>query len=67
MIDHLYGKDIMTLFVEAIAGVNKTELANEIQTKFKNKIGIAIQVKPVDIGELPRSEKKSTRVFDNRY
>ena len=67
MIDHLYGKDIMTLFVEAIAGVNKTELANEIQTKFKNKIGITIQVKPVDIGELPRSEKKSTRVFDNRY
>lgn len=67
MIDHLYGKDIMTLFVEVNSGVNKTDIADEIQVKFKNKIGITINVKPVDIGELPRSEKKSTRVFDNRY
>ena len=34
---------------------------------FKHKIGIATHVMPVDLEDLPRSEKKSTRVFDNRY
>jgi phenylacetate-CoA ligase len=67
MIDHMMGRDIMTLFVETNAGVDKKMLADEIHTKFKSKIGISIEVKPVDMGELPRSEKKSTRVFDNRY
>lgn len=67
MIDHMEGKDICTLFVEANAGVNKYELEREIAENFKNKIGILVKVMPVAIGELPRSEKKSTRVFDNRY
>ncbi len=67
MIDHLFGKDICTLFVEAAPEANKYELEREIQDSFKLKIGITVVVKPVDIGELPRSEKKSTRVFDNRY
>ena len=67
MIDHLCGKDICTLFVEANANVNKYELETEITEAFKYKIGITIITKPVEIGELPRSEKKSTRVFDNRY
>ena len=67
MIDHMEGKDICTLFVEHVAGANTYELENEIQHAFKYKIGIAVNVKPVEIGELPRSEKKSTRVFDNRY
>ena len=67
MIDHLNGKDICTLFVEANPGVNKYELEREVQDGFKAKIGIAVFVKPVEIGDLPRSEKKSTRVFDNRY
>lgn len=67
MIDHLYGKDILTLFVEAQPTANKYELENELTEKFKYKIGITPVVKPVDIGDLPRSEKKSTRVFDNRY
>lgn len=67
MIDHLEGKDICTLFVEAKPSANKYELSIEIQNSFKMKIGIAIIAKIVDMGELPRSEKKSTRVFDNRY
>ena len=67
MLDHMNGKDICTLFVEVNAGVNKKEAAKIIQQEFKAKIGIQTNVKPVDIGELPRSEKKSTRVFDNRY
>ena len=67
MLDHMIGKDICTLFVEVNAGVNKKEAAKIILQEFKAKIGIHTNVKPVDIGELPRSEKKSTRVFDNRY
>lgn len=67
MIDHLYGKDICTLFVEIDKGADKTSMEAAIGAGFKAKIGITVIVKPVDIGELPRSEKKSTRVFDNRY
>ena len=67
MIDHMYGKDICTLFVEGKPDANKYELENEIRENFKSRIGITVNVKPVEIGELPRSEKKSTRVFDNRY
>lgn len=67
MIDHLNGKDIMTLFVEAEPGADRQILGANIGMTFKAKIGISISVKPVVIGELPRSEKKSTRIFDNRY
>ena len=67
MIDHLNGRDICTLFVEAEPDANRYTLEIDVQNNFKNKIGISVIVKPVDIGELPRSEKKSTRVFDNRY
>ena len=31
------------------------------------KIGLLIEPKAVAMGELPRSEKKSTRLYDNRY
>lgn len=67
IIDHLEGKDICTLFVEAERDVNFYELEIEIQNSFRAAIGISIIAKPVEIGDLPRSEKKSTRVFDNRY
>lgn len=67
MIDHLNGKDICTLFVEIENGADKEAVGKDVQTHFKSKIGILVNVKPVSIGDLPRSEKKSTRVFDNRY
>lgn len=67
VIDHLEGKDICTLYVEAEDGVNKYELEHRIVEGFKGKIGITVNAKPVVIGDLPRSEKKSTRVYDNRY
>lgn len=67
MIDHLYGKDIMTLFFETDNGVDREALAETVQREFKAKVGLTVVTKPVDIGDLPRSEKKSTRVFDNRY
>ncbi|MFR7724143.1 MAG: phenylacetate--CoA ligase family protein, partial [Clostridia bacterium] len=45
----------------------KYELEHRIVEGFKGKIGITVNAKPVTIGDLPRSEKKSTRVYDNRY
>ena len=44
-----------------------TKAEEAIQKAFKTKIGILVHVKPVSVGDLPRSEKKSTRIFDNRY
>ena len=67
MIDHLNGKDLCTLFVEAEAGVDRGQLEESVRAAFKAKIGILVNVMPVAVGELPRSEKKSTRIFDNRY
>ena len=67
MLDHLNGKDVCTLFVEINTGVEKSQAEKAVQQAFKEKIGITVLVKPVSIGELPRSEKKSTRIFDNRY
>ncbi len=67
MIDHLNGKDLLTLFVEVKPKADKALLEKLISDMFKLKIGITIKVKPVEIGDLPRSEKKSTRIFDNRY
>ena len=67
MVDHLMGKDVLTLFVETDPAVNKYGLEQEIKSQFKMKIGMTPNVKLVDVGDLPRSEKKSTRVYDKRY
>lgn len=67
MIDHLNGKDIMTLFFETVPGTNKFQVENNVAAAFKAKVGLLIVPKSVEIGDLPRSEKKSTRIYDNRY
>jgi len=69
MIDHLNGRDILTLFFETPLemGEQASNLEKTVNTEFKAKIGITPKAKAVGMGELPRSEKKSTRVFDNRY
>jgi phenylacetate-CoA ligase len=68
MIDHLNGRDILTLFFETAVEANKlAALEKTVEREFKSKIGIVPKTKAVGMGELPRSEKKSTRVFDNRY
>jgi phenylacetate-CoA ligase len=67
MIDHMEGKDILTLFVEKEPGADTKQLAEEIREQFKAKVGVTAVIKPVGLGELPRSEKKSTRIYDNRY
>lgn len=67
MIDHMNGKDILTLFVEANDNNDLKNLSKLISDSFKSKIGITSVVKCVPVGDLPRSEKKSTRIYDNRY
>ncbi len=67
MIDHLNGKDIFTLFVEKAKDADAEILEHLIIDIFKLKIGIMINVKVVELGDLPRSEKKTKRIFDNRY
>jgi phenylacetate-CoA ligase len=65
MIDHLNGRDILTLFFET--ETPSAALEKTVEKEFKAKIGLSPKAKAVGMGELPRSEKKSTRVFDNRY
>lgn len=65
-IEHTNGKDVMTLMVEAEEGADFGQTESAIQKAFKSKIGIAAQIKAVAMGELPRSEKKSKRVYDYR-
>lgn len=67
MIDHLNGKDIMTLFFELDTNQNAYAIEESVRRLFKERVGLLIVPKGVSIGELPRSEKKSTRIFDNRY
>lgn len=67
IIDHLNGKDLMTLFVEKKDNADEEILEHITKDLFKLKIGITVDVKIVSIGDLPRSERKTRRVFDNRY
>ena len=66
IIDHQEGKDNMTLRVEKLPESHPEELSHRVADGFKKKIGIKVDVEIVNIGELPRSEKKSKRVFDYR-
>ncbi|MDR1805269.1 MAG: phenylacetate--CoA ligase [Clostridium sp.] len=69
MIDHLNGRDLLTLFFETpIENPQFREALEEtVKGEFKKQIGFLPIAKAVGMGELPRSEKKSTRIFDNRY
>lgn len=68
MIDHLDGKDIMTVFFETEAtGEECTRIEENMRLLFKGKLGMSPNPKGVPIGYLPRSEKKTKRIFDNRY
>ena len=68
MIDHLNGRDILTLFFETELEKEEAQtLEKTVERQFKAKIGVMPKTKAVGMGELPRSEKKSMRVFDNRY
>lgn len=68
MIDHLEGKDILTLYFETLVPESERDaLEKEVQERFRAKVGATINPKAVNVGDLPRSEKKTSRIFDNRY
>ena len=66
-ISHLDGKDTMRIYVETNGSVNFLDLADRIAVSVKSKIGFTPLVKVVENGLLPRSEKKTKRVIDERY
>jgi phenylacetate-CoA ligase len=65
-IEHEGGRDQCTLAVECETGVDKAALAQTVAANFKSQIGVTALIEPVSIGGLPRSEKKTRRVIDNR-
>ena len=67
MIDHLEGRDVMTVFFETTEGAHREGVEAMVRQRCKERMGITIVPKAVGIGELPRSEKKTPRIFDNRY
>jgi phenylacetate-CoA ligase len=63
------GKDYMTIKVEKEQAGDKTrdsQAAKKIGEEIKKQILVSAAVEIVDYGSLPRSERKSKRVFDNR-
>ena len=63
------GKDYMTIKVERDQGVDRAkdpELSRKVSEAVKKQILVSAAVEIVDYGALPRSERKSKRVFDNR-
>jgi phenylacetate-CoA ligase len=64
------GRDYMTIEVERTPGTladQDQELASSIRGAIKAQILVSAQVRIVDFGSLPRSERKSRRVVDTRY
>lgn len=59
-------KDVMVLTVEVEGRVNFEDTGKAIANLFKSKIGVNPKVSVVPVGTLPRSEKKTKRVFDHR-
>ncbi len=63
------GKDYMSVKVERANGADPSadgELKRKLEDEIKKKILVSGAVSIVGYGELPRSERKSKRVFDNR-
>jgi phenylacetate-CoA ligase len=66
-ISHLEGRDTMRLYIETDGTRDFVEMAKKVAEKVKSRIGFTPIVKVVELGVLPRSEKKSKRVIDERY
>ena len=63
------GKDYMTVKVERGQGIDSSQdekLIKKIGGEIKKQILVSGNIEIVDYGSLPRSERKSKRVFDNR-
>lgn len=68
IIDHINGKDVMTLKAEynSDGDTEREDIESQIVDLFKKRIGIHIIAEVSGLGTLPRSEKKSKRIIDYR-
>jgi phenylacetate-CoA ligase len=63
------GKDYMTLRIECAAAGDRTQahaIEEKISQQIKNRIMVSCRVELVDECTLPRSERKTKRIFDRR-
>lgn len=60
------GKDNILIKVECREGAPAEYVAGQLRKNVKARIGILTDIEAVPPGALPRSEKKSKRVFDYR-
>ena len=66
-LSHLDGRDTMRIYVETNGSVDWEDLRHRIARRVRHRIGFTPLVKIVELGVLPRSEKKTKRVYDERY
>ena len=66
-LSHLEGRDTMRIYVETDGTQDFLDTADAVAAEVKRRIGFTPLVKVVELGVLPRSEKKTKRVFDERY
>ena len=61
------GRDSMLLRFETPHPERKGELETAVVKLFKSKVGLTILTEALPMQSLPRSEKKTKRIFDNRF
>lgn len=69
VVDRVDGKDVMRLRVECAQGQDAslmTDAARVVKDTIRRKILVTPEVEIVQYGTLPRSERKTKRVIDNR-
>ncbi len=59
-------RDRMIVQAEAFEGSDREDLERELERACKSGLGIKVIPEVMKMGELPRSEKKTKRVIDNR-
>ncbi len=64
--DDSNNRDIIMVTVEAEGRVNFTETGEKIKQLFKSRLNVTPKVAVIALNTLPRSEKKTRRVFDHR-
>ena len=64
--DDIKNRDIIMITAEAEGRVDFVKTADEIKKLFKSRMNVTPNVTIVSLNTLPRSEKKTQRVFDHR-
>jgi phenylacetate-CoA ligase len=63
------GRDMMLIKVERAMGAEKADdfhIAERVAMEIRRKILVRCQIEIIDLGYLPRTQRKSQRVFDHR-